>query len=164
MVTELPAGGGDRGGRGGNSVGVIWGVPGKGVPMLVGATVTKPVACGVVVVTGGLVTRKVGVEGPGYPGGVFVITGPGYPGEVLVTKGPGYCWPVGEICGPGYAGVNPLVGLGLLVTTVSISVAVADGKIVAEAWGITGCVLVFIGAGYGVGLKNGTRVCPGGCG
>jgi hypothetical protein len=73
MVTELPAGGGDRGGRGGNSVGVIWGVPGRGVLVLVGAAVTEPVACGVNVVTGELVARKVGVEGPGYPGGVFVI-------------------------------------------------------------------------------------------
>jgi len=164
MVTELPVGGGDRGGFGGNSVGVIWGVPDRGVLVLVGAAVAKPVACGVNVVTGGLVARKVGVEGPGYPGGVFVTTGPGYPGEVLVTKGPGYCWLVGGICGPGYAGVNPVVGLGLLATTVGISVTVADGKIVSEAWGITGCVLVFNGAGYGVGLENGTSVCPGGCG
>jgi len=161
MVTELPAGGGDRGGRGGNSVGVVWGVPGRGVLVLVGAAVTEPVARGVNVVTGELVALNVGVEGPGYPGGVFVITGPGYPGEVLVTKGPGYCWLVGVICGPGYAGVTPVVGLGLAAATVAICVTVADGKIVTEAWGITGCVLVFIGAGYGVWLENGTNVCPG---
>ena len=77
MVTELPAGGGDSGGRGGNSVGVTCGVPGRGVLMLVGAAVTEPVARGVGVVTDGLVALNVGVEGPGYPGGVFVITGPG---------------------------------------------------------------------------------------
>ena len=60
--------------------------------------------------------------------------------------------------------MSPVVGLGLAAARVDSSVAVAVGKIVAEAWGITGCVLVFTGAGYGVGLKNGTNVCPGGPG
>jgi len=39
MITELPAGGGDNGGRGGISVGVVKGVPAPGEGVVVGEIV-----------------------------------------------------------------------------------------------------------------------------
>jgi len=39
MTTELPAGGGDNGGRGGISVGVVWGVPNPWEGVVVGKIV-----------------------------------------------------------------------------------------------------------------------------
>lgn len=77
IVTELPAGGGDSGGRGGNSVGVGPGVPtplvggedGIGNPLRVAVDVTK--------IEGVRVALEVDVAGPAEGAGVFVLSGPG---------------------------------------------------------------------------------------
>ena len=99
IVTLLPAGGGDNGGRGGSSVGVAPGVPvptvgvggGNTVPLggdvrvadLIGVRVGVAVLC-----TG----EEVGVLVACVPGGswVSVSIGPGYC-CVSVSTGPGYC-------------------------------------------------------------------------
>jgi len=119
MVTELPAGGGDKGGLGGSSVGVGPGVPviavsvgaGDGVPLL--ATV------GVSDLEGVRVEFDVEVVGPGYGSGVFVVSGPGYGARVTVICGPGYTSVVAGVGfrfppGPGYGGtsVSVMVGVG----------------------------------------------------
>lgn len=77
MTTLLPAGGGAKGRRGGNSVGVTAGVP----VLLVDIGVGDNVPCGRVVVVADLVPVWVGwgVSDPrvGVASGVFVTCGPG---------------------------------------------------------------------------------------
>lgn len=92
MVTELPGGGGDKGGLAGSSVGAAPEVP---VPAVgTGNTVVVPlwVGPGVTDRAGVRVGPRVGVAGPGYGRGVFVMIGPGYC-DVGVgwAPGPGDC-------------------------------------------------------------------------
>ena len=63
--TALPGGGGDNGGRGGNSVGVAAGVPVPWVNIAVGKMVPPGVIPGVEEITGVGVARGVEVPGPG---------------------------------------------------------------------------------------------------
>lgn len=77
IVTELPAGGGDNGGRGGCSVGVTMGVPDTGVGVGDPIWVVEKVALSV----GDLVGVR---EGCGEAGVEL-----GKEGEVLVNCGPG---------------------------------------------------------------------------
>jgi len=105
MVTELPAGGGDKGGLGGSSVGVGPGVPvtavgdGNVVPLLASVGVSEP--------EGVCVGSGFDVPEPGSDSAVLVISGPGYP-----SKGPGVGLRFSP--GPGYpeTPVSILVGVG----------------------------------------------------
>ena len=87
IITELPAGGGDKGSLGGSSVGVDNGVPlravgdgnGETIPARVGVAkgVLVCLAVGVTDPLGVRVARGVEVAGPGYAAGVSVMIGPG---------------------------------------------------------------------------------------
>jgi len=95
MVTELPAGGGDKGGLGGSSVGVGAGVPVRAVGDGNGDVVPLGATVGVINMDGVCVGMGVVVAGPGYGAEVSVICGPGYASEVSVlgfwfSPGPGY--------------------------------------------------------------------------
>ena len=95
MVTELPAGGGDKGGLGGSSVGVDPGVPVRTVGEGSGDVVPLLATVGVGDLNGVCVGLGVEVTGPMYGASVFVICGPGYAPEVSVagfwfSPGPGY--------------------------------------------------------------------------
>ena len=78
IVTELPAGGGDKGGLGGSSVGVISGVPPTDVGVAGWVAVLPGWVAGVPDRFGVAVGRAVDVAGPGYGRGVLVIRGNGY--------------------------------------------------------------------------------------
>jgi hypothetical protein len=80
----LPAGGGDKGGLGGSSVGVGPGVPVRAVGEGIGVPVTLLATVGVSDMNGVCVGLSVEVTGPGYGAGVSVICGPGYASEVSV--------------------------------------------------------------------------------
>jgi len=95
MVTEDPAGGGDKGGLGGSSVGVGPGVPGRAVGEGNGEVVSLLLTVGVSVLGEVCVGSGVEVSGPRYGASVSVICGPGYASEVSVlgfwfSPGPGY--------------------------------------------------------------------------
>ena len=86
MVTELPAGGGAKGGLGGNSVGLGPGVP---VPAVgTGEIVPEGISLAVGDLAAVLEGLGVFVTGPIYGPWVSVISGPGY-GPVAVNSGPG---------------------------------------------------------------------------
>jgi hypothetical protein len=77
IVTELPAGGGDKGGLGGSSVAVTCGVLMINVGARGEGVATVRVLTGVTDLVGVCVGLGVDVAGPGYGSGVFVISGPG---------------------------------------------------------------------------------------
>ncbi len=118
MVTELPAGGGDKGSLVGSSVGVAPGVLVLSVGEIDGDAVPLLAIVGVIDLEGVWLAPGVEVAAPGYASGVFVISVPGYGDSVYVISGPGYASEdtgigLGFSPGPGYGGTSVSVPVGV---------------------------------------------------
>jgi hypothetical protein len=150
MTTELPGGGGDNGGLGGNSVGVGPGVPVP--PVSIDDIVPLGVDDGVCDFIDVIEGIGVFVTGPSCGIWVSVISGPGYE-MVIVNSGAGY----GSVSPPPGAGypessLAVSVGVDVLGVSVSVAVAVASGNFVGSVVAVISPPRFMVGEGTPAGF------------